>query len=166
MSKLMKMKSSISCGAPMTRVVVLIDADQFFQKKHMVRLRQFPERYEFHFFSASVYPSGSKKPTPKALVTFCTELNDCDRVAVHETTTDTTKDAADRCMLKTAAKLHAELPCNVEFLYVTNDKLLARSLGALLAARHAVHWHHLHLLGNSSIENCKSGEINGRQRKA
>ena len=91
------------------------------------------------------YPSGAKKPVPKAVATLCAEFSRCDRVAIHEMIVDTTKDAADRLMIQKAAVLHAELPMNVAFLFVTNDRLLAKSLGSLLAARNAVHWPHLYI---------------------
>ena len=132
----------------------------------MQRLQELPSGCEFYFFSATVNPSGRHKPVPEALKTMCAKLRSCGRVAFHGTTNDTTMDAADRLMIQKAAELHVELPTSIAFLYVTNDRqlaqslgsllatrvtndrLLAQSLGSLLARRDAVHWPHLHLQKN------------------
>jgi hypothetical protein len=126
-----------------SRVLVFVDADQFFQAKHMQRCAELPPSFELHFFSCSVYPSGAKKPALRHVSGFCARA--VDRCALHETTHDPTKDAADRLMVSRARDLHAMEFADVPFLYVTNDRLLAQELADLLSQRVAAHWKHLHL---------------------
>jgi hypothetical protein len=132
------------------RVIVLVDADQFFMEKHMQRCAELPASFELYFFSCTVYPSGAEKPPLRYVNNFCAEV--ADRIAFHETTSDTTKDAADRMMVSRAQQLlHVATATEstglegVPFIYVTNDNGLARQLACLLWQHFAVHWRHLHL---------------------
>ena len=129
------------------RVLVLVDADQFFQPKHMQRCAELPPSFEVHFFSCSVYPSGAKKPIARHVDDFVAQAaQDGSRhQAYHWTTQNTTRDAADRVMISKARQLHTEEHPSVPFLYVTNDRALAKRMGELLVCREAVHWKHLHL---------------------
>ena len=130
------------------RVIVLVDADQFFQSKHMQRCNELPPGFEIHFFSCALYPSGAKKPqlNLQHVTDFCAQAEATgSRQARHWITQDTTKDAADRVMLSSAREMHATEHDTVPFLYVTNDRLLAKELGHLLSRREAVRWKHLHL---------------------
>ena len=120
-------------------VIVLVNADQFFQENHMQRCAELPTSFELYFFSCTVYPSGATKSPLRHVDNFCAQA---DRIASHETTSDPTKDAADRLMISRAQQLHATEPAGVPFLYVTNDGVLARDLAYLLRQRFAVHWKH------------------------
>jgi len=125
-----------------SRVIVLVDADQFSQAKHMQRIAEMPQSFEVRFFSCSVYPSGGQKVL-RHVNDFCSQA--AGRRAFHETTPDPTNDAADRLMVARAQELHSAEPPDVPFLYVTNDRRLAGELSSSLSQRVAVHWKHLYL---------------------
>jgi hypothetical protein len=125
--------------------IVLVDADQFFLQKHMHCCAELPLSCELHFFSCSVYPSGSKKPKLRHVDGFCGEARRAGQLALHETTEDPTKDAADRLMISRGRQLHATEPRDVPFVYVTNDRLLAKELAHMLVKRVAIHWKHLQI---------------------
>jgi len=143
------------------RVIVLIDADQFFQAKHMQRCAQLPTNFELHFFSCAVYPSGVRKRGLAHVSGFCDQAAAVGRRAFHETTQDPTADAADRLMVSKARELHVAESADVPFVYVSNDRQLALQLARALSERIAVHWNNLHLPREPSAATTRRLDVDG-----